>query len=228
MAAQRVVDRHPQARGFCSCSYPPPELGSASPPMPRVRVCDDIPVFRDALSRELSDHGLDVVSCEPLKDSSRERVDLTVCGVIVDHDWGVLQEVVLQQDPVFVIVPEPSEDNEIRALALGAAGVTRRDATLGDIVSGICALQRGYMLIDVALLRRLCLRLTPEPPFQLSPNEREWLRRLAAGATISALARHLGYSDREMHRVMRRLYDRMEVTNLYQALIVATRLELLE
>lgn len=227
MAARRVVDRQPEGPAFCSCSYPPSELGPAWPPVPRVRVCDDIPVFRDALSRELADHGLDVVSCEPLKDVGRDRVDLTVCGVIVDQDWGVLQEV-LQQNPVFVIVPEPSEDNEIRALALGAAGVTRRGAPVGDIVSAICALQRGYMVIDVALLRRLCLRLAPEPPFQLAPNERDWLRRLAAGATISALARDLGYSDREMHRVMRRLYDRMEVTNLYQALIVATRFDLLE
>ncbi len=150
-----------------------------------------------------------------------------MCGVVIDEDWQLLQQA-LQLDQVFAIVPEPFEDNELRALALGAAGVARRGAPLDDIVTAICAIQRGYMVIDLPLLRRLCARLAPEPPFELSPHERQLLQRLAAGATIAALANEFGYSSRDMHRTMRRLYDRMNVPNLYQALILATRLGLLD
>lgn len=220
MAAQRTVETHLDTDTFCSCRAKPEHSDEAAA---RIRISDDIPVFRAALSRELEDHGLKVVAAGP----AAEAVDLAVCGIRTEQDWDSLEQM-LGDTPVFAIVPEPFEDNKVRALGLGAAGAGARNAALPEIVSAICAIPRGFMLIDLQLLQRLCLSLAPEPPFRLSQEEREWLRQLSAGATIASLAREDGYSEREMHRVMRRLYDRMSVDNLYQALMEATRHRLLD
>lgn len=220
MAAQRMLETDPAAVTFCSCRSTREGTAQAAA---RIRISDDIPVFRAALTRELEDHGLEVVA----SGSTGEAVDLAVCGIRIEQDWDSLEEM-LGTSPVFAIVPEPFEDNKLRALGLGAAGASARNAALSDMVSAICAIPRGYMLIDLDLLRRLCLSLAPKPPFRLSGDEREWLRQLSGGATIAALARQGGYSEREMHRIMRRLYDRMDVANLYQALIQATRFRLLD
>lgn len=219
MAARRMIETDPASATFCSCR----SAAEGAPTSARIRISDDIPVFRAALSRELEDHGLEVVATPP----AAGAVDLAVCGIRTDHDWHSL-EAMLGETPVFAIVPEPFEDNKVRALGLGAAGASARNAALADIVSAICAIPRGYMVIDLQLLRRLCLSLAPEPAFQLSQEERGWLRRLSAGTTIASLARDGAYSEREMHRVMRRLYQRMGVANLYQALIEATRYRLLD
>ncbi len=220
MAAQRMLETDPAAATFCSCRSG--AEGAAQTPA-RIHISDEIPVFRAALSRELEDHGLEVI----VTARASETVDLAVCGIRNEQDWSTLEQM-LQDTPVFAIVPEPFEDNKVRALGLGAAGASARNAALPDIVSAICAIPRGFMLIDLQLLQRLCLSLAPEPPFQLSQEEREWLRQLSGGTTIAALAKDGGYSEREMHRVMRRLYDRMDVANLYQALIEATRYRLLD
>lgn len=219
MAAQRAIDIRSAASASCS--------SSASIALTRVRVCDDIPTFRGAISRALGDHGLEVVSCDALVEGGTAHVDLTVCGVLDEHDWQVLQQIAERQR-VFAVVAEPFEENQIRALTLGAAGVARRAAPLDEIVTAICAVPRGYIVIDQQLLRKLCERLVPKPPFELSPHEHQLLQRLATGATIAALADEFGYSNRDMHRTMRRLYDRMQVPNLYQALILATRLGLVD
>lgn len=221
MAAQRAIEMDRDAPGLCSCSIARPNS------RPRVQVCDDIPIFRETLSVELSQHGLEVVQCEPLEAADAAATDLTVCGVAVEDDWATLEEL-LSDGPVFVVVPEPFEDNEVRALRSGAAGVARRGAPSADIVTAICAVPRGYMVIDQELLAKMCSGLAPEPPFELDPHERQLLKRLGEGTTIVALAAEFGYSSRDMHRTMRRLYDRMDVPNLYQALIVATRFGLLD
>lgn len=221
MRAEPVVEIDPGTATLCSCHS---EADSPSDPA-RIRVTDEIPVFRGALTRELEQRGVEVLPTDPVPIA--EAVDLTVCGITTEQDWDAL-EGMLQDAPVFAIVPEPFEDNKVRALWLGAAGVSARNTPLPDLVSAICAIPRGHVIIDLQLLRRLCLSLAPEPPFELSGPERAWLRQLSGGTTIVALARENGYSEREMHRVMRRLYDRMGVSNLYQALIEATRFRLLD
>ena len=56
----------------------------------------------------------------------------------------------------------------------------------------------------------------------------DWLRALAAGATVHQLAERIGYSEREMYRLLRAVYDRLGVPNRTQALVWATRQGILD
>ena len=53
------------------------------------------------------------------------------------------------------------------------------------------------------------------------------LQTMAKGRTVAQLARAVGYSEREMFRLLRQLYDRMGVRNRTEALLKAAQCGLL-
>jgi DNA-binding NarL/FixJ family response regulator len=61
----------------------------------------------------------------------------------------------------------------------------------------------------------------------LPPREVEWLRALADGATVAGLARAVGYSQREMYRLLAGAYSRLGTTSRTDALLRADRLGVL-
>ncbi|HEY0687733.1 MAG TPA: hypothetical protein VGD71_01725, partial [Kribbella sp.] len=56
---------------------------------------------------------------------------------------------------------------------------------------------------------------------RVSENQVRWLRELASGATVAHLANEEGYSEREMYRLLKKLYDRFGVATRTEALIRA-------
>lgn len=65
-------------------------------------------------------------------------------------------------------------------------------------------------------------------PPRLVVAERAWLRELAQGSTVTALARTAGYSEREMYRLLAKLYTRLAATGRTEALLAAERWGLLD
>ncbi|MDQ3641282.1 MAG: hypothetical protein M3450_07420 [Actinomycetota bacterium] len=55
-----------------------------------------------------------------------------------------------------------------------------------------------------------------------------WLQTLARGATVARLAGEVGYSEREMFRILSNLYQRMGVVSRTEALVQAAQWGLLE
>lgn len=51
----------------------------------------------------------------------------------------------------------------------------------------------------------------------------EWLRSLADSATVGRLARLSGYSEREMYRLLNRVYSRIGAQTRTEALLIAQR-----
>lgn len=232
--AQRLADQPPPSSGFCSSSAPsgpryrPP---SSEQPMrievpARVQIVDDIPIFRNGLSEALRERGLDVVAVGP-SPAPVGNPNVVIYCITRDEAWEALHEMCDHQQ-VIAVVQDPVEENELRALTEGAAGAAARSSDVSHVVEAITAVTRGYMLIDLDLVQHLCGHLARRAPYELSLQERRWLTRLSNGVTISVLARDAGYSERAMYRVMRGIYDRMKVDNLYQALIEATRYRLLD
>jgi DNA-binding NarL/FixJ family response regulator len=54
-----------------------------------------------------------------------------------------------------------------------------------------------------------------------SPREIDWLHQLAGGLTVGQLAARVGYSERMMFRLLRELYDRLQVKGRTEALMLA-------
>ena len=61
----------------------------------------------------------------------------------------------------------------------------------------------------------------------ISPWEVHWLQMLANGATVADVARDASYSEREMFRLLNRLYRAMGARNRVEAIVMAARAGLL-
>lgn len=57
----------------------------------------------------------------------------------------------------------------------------------------------------------------------INDQERDWLRWMALGETVAEIAERVGYSERAMFRLLRKLYVRIGVTNRTEALLWASR-----
>jgi DNA-binding CsgD family transcriptional regulator len=57
----------------------------------------------------------------------------------------------------------------------------------------------------------------------MSKRDVEWLRALSQGITVSQLAETMGYSERAMYRLLRDLYQRMDVKTRTEAVLKASQ-----
>ena len=115
----------------------------------------------------------------------------------------------------------------VDGLRAGAVGLlsphTEPDESVAVVQLAVCG--------TTALPQRVALALLPPvsgPAPALSPSERSWLRRLARHATVAQLARSAGYSEREMYRLLARLYARLGTSSRTEALLRAQQWRLLD
>jgi DNA-binding NarL/FixJ family response regulator len=66
------------------------------------------------------------------------------------------------------------------------------------------------------------------PAVKLSAQETQWIRGLASGVTVAELADRVGYSERELYRLLKRLYTRLGVERRSEALVRAGTLGLVD
>jgi DNA-binding NarL/FixJ family response regulator len=82
----------------------------------------------------------------------------------------------------------------------------------------------GSSLLPTEVVRALASASQEVPtgnPTTPSAREIEWLRMLAQGATVAQLANRFDYSERAMFRLLRDLYQRMQVGGRTAALMRA-------
>ncbi|MBT0769499.1 response regulator transcription factor [Kineosporia sp. J2-2] len=114
------------------------------------------------------------------------------------------------------------------AVARGSLGVVEMDADPEIIVEAVRSAARGQFLVP-EVARQLLARSDAEADVPaLGTEEIEWLRRLGQGVTVAALAHAAAYSEREMYRVLSRVYQRLGAASRTQALLNAQRWGLLD
>lgn len=115
-----------------------------------------------------------------------------------------------------------------RALAV-CTGAVPLDAELAAIIATVAAARQGNALLPAEVARELlCATAVPGTPPGLSRQETAWLRRLADGDTVTALARGAGYSEREMYRRLSSMYAQLGAGTRTEALLRAERFGLLQ
>jgi DNA-binding NarL/FixJ family response regulator len=76
------------------------------------------------------------------------------------------------------------------------------------------------VLLPTGVLRAL-LKPAVDTAATLSEREIGWLRRLREGFTVARLAKHAGYSERMMFRLLADLYAKLRVANRTDAIVYA-------
>jgi DNA-binding NarL/FixJ family response regulator len=186
-----------------------------------VAVIDDCAIYRHGLLRALEEAGYRVGSGAEQHDGEPQ---LTVAVVRSDEDRDRLDA---NDDVVVVAVVEDASTAEYaEALAAGASAVVPEDAPVTAVVEAVDAAIKGRTVLPVAVAQELARSAKQWLP-ALADDEVDWLRKLAHGATVAQLAAESFHSERDMYRVLRRLYSRIGVSSRAEAIVAATRLGVL-
>lgn len=199
--------------------------------MPRVRtyVADDHPLYREAVAGALRAlRGIELVGeaadgRQALEDLLRLRPDVALLDVQMPGLGGseVLRRLLDAGVPTHVVflsglaTPELAAD----ALAAGASGVLDKQATADELGAALEAVVRGEQVLSPRL------RGADSP--LLTEREREVLRLVAAGLSAPQIAERLVLSPHTVKTHVRKLFEKLGVTDRAAAVAVAMRRGLL-
>lgn len=187
-----------------------------------VIVDDPLPLVARALTAELGT-GV-VVSTVALDTAWRPSADVAVVVVslVDERAWRALRRLAdASSTAVVALLDEPTTTMTRDALRAGATSVCDRGATAREIAGVIeCTLAGGAVIPA-----RVAEREVDERAW--SDEERSWLRDLAAGDSVGALAWRYGFSRRTMARRLHDVYRRLGTTRQAPALAEAARRGLL-
>lgn len=111
----------------------------------------------------------------------------------------------------------------------GASAVLPVASATAWLVVAVEALGSGLSIAPESVLRGWALSGSADRDQSvITDQEVDWLRIIGSGVTISRLADTVGYSERNMKRLLARTYRKLGATTKTQALVEAARLRLLE
>lgn len=208
----------------------------------RVLVGDDHPLYRDGVVRALTNSGrTEVVSAvgdgTAALDGIREhQPDVALLDYHMPGIDGitVTHAVVRDRLPTRVLLLSASTEGEVvyRAIQDGAAGYLSKAADRDDIVAAVIACARGENVLPPELVTTLAAQVhrqaTGDDTPALSGREREILQLIADGKSVPEMAGQLFLAPTTVKTHIRRLYEKLGVSDRGAAVAVAMRNRLLE
>jgi DNA-binding NarL/FixJ family response regulator len=190
-----------------------------------IAVSDPLPVYRRGLIATLRDAGFHSEAPDDLlawiRQDHRRVVLLTLEA---PSDWTLLAELRHTRPDLLVVavLGDVSVQTHIRAIVAGAVAAVPRDASPEVVRRVFKEAVEGFSVLPVEVVQALAApHHRPETGPTPAPHEVAWLRELASGLTVAHLAERSGYSERAMFRLLRDLYQRLEVRGRTEALIMA-------
>jgi len=130
---------------------------------------------------------------------------------------------------VVVLLPEISPNVLREAILAGACAVAGWDTSSAELVALITAGLESRTILPTHMLQELATVAEHRSNVgELNQEQVEWLQALAKGITVNKLAESISYSEREVYRLLRALYDRLGVGNRTEALIWAAQRGIVE
>lgn len=192
----------------------------------RVVIVDPAAAYRRGLGAALIEAGFVVTEGAALDERSPARGPETLVLTLRAPDQLNEIKTILAAEPdtgVVVLVEERRADIVADALRAGAAAVIERNAPPELVVDAIRACGEQHALVPLWAARAISARFPARPDRWVTDEELAWLRLLADGRTVAALADEVGYSEREMFRNLHDLYTRIGAPNRTAALLWAQR-----
>jgi two-component system, NarL family, nitrate/nitrite response regulator NarL len=206
-----------------------------------VYIADDHPVFREGLTRAVSEHpGFELAgeaadgraALEEIRvlrpevallDVTMPQLDgVEVLGAITDE--GLPTRVVL-------LSAHLSAHAVFRGMSRGAAGYLTKTADRDAILEALAAAARGEVQmppeVQAELIGELRRHVATDQP-RLTPRESEVLRMVAEGLTTPEIARQLVLGTATVKSHLQTLYDKLGVSDRAAAVAVAMRQGILE
>jgi DNA-binding NarL/FixJ family response regulator len=190
----------------------------------RVAVVDPLPMFVRGLVHALTEQGHPADGPDDLTQWLQQPGPAVVLLTVArEQDWLRLAETAhLRPDvQLIAVLPDAGTDNYLRALDSGAVAAIARDATEGMVGDVVHAALSGHCLLPLDTVRHLMAGKHPANGSTPTDDERDWIRQLATGMTVAQLAKHAGYSERMMFRLLARLYSKLGASNRTMAIIRA-------
>lgn len=207
------------------------------PPV-RVLVCEDHPMFADAIRATLeSDPGLRVIGhaatgSECLRDHAALRPDLTIVDVGLPDMTGIaVTKSITTNHPgakVLVLSASDRPADMVAALEAGAVGYLQKYLPAAEVVAQVHQAAAGSDAFDGATATSLVsvLRASRAPRsggLRLSAREIEMLQLIADGSQNSDIAETLHLSIHTVKGTVKQLFGRLGVNDRAAAVAVGLR-----
>jgi DNA-binding NarL/FixJ family response regulator len=201
----------------------------------RLLLAEDHPVVRVGLERLLANvEDIDIVGtasngAEAVEQCDRLQPDVVLMDLSMPVVGGV--EATAQIDAahdgairVVVLTSFSDRDQVLAALDAGASGYLLKDADPDELIRGIRAAARGEAPIAPKAAREvLATRSEQRREPELSNREREVLALVARGLPNKRIALELSISEKTVKSHLSNLFERLGVTDRYQAALWAQR-----
>jgi DNA-binding NarL/FixJ family response regulator len=191
----------------------------------RIAVSDPLPVYRRGIMATLGEAGFYPEAPDDLlawiRQEHRRAILLTLDA---PSDWTLLAELRYTRSDLVVVavLSDVSVQSYVKAIITGAAAAVPRDASPEAVRRVFEEVVEGFSVLPVEVVQALAApHRRIETGSVPAARELDWLRELAGGATVAQLAKNSGYSERAMFRLLRDLYQRMDVGTRTEALILA-------
>jgi len=196
----------------------------------RVMVVDDHPLWRDAVERDLTAAGLDVVAVaadgrEALARFPAARPDVVVLDLQIPPPDGVqvTAEVVAQAPGVRVLVLSASGEQAdvLAAVKAGATGYLVKSASREELLSAVRRVAEGDPVFTPGLaglvlgeFQRISEAPTPDPGEpRLTDRETEVLKMVAKGMSYRQIAERLVLSHRTVQNHVQNILTKLQMHN---------------
>ena len=191
----------------------------------RVLVCDDHPIVRKGLREILEQAGAPVTvgeaasAAEGLALARKQPWDIVVLDITMPGRSGLelLKELKSERPnvPVLVLSVHPAEQYAVRVLRAGASGYLTKESAPEELLTAIRHIVRGGRYISPSVgetlvddLDRPVERL---PHQTLSDRKFEIMRLLAAGKSVSEIAKQLRLSVKTVSTYRARVLEKLNL-----------------
>lgn len=206
----------------------------------RILLADDHPVYCDGLSEAVSARDeLELVAVATDGGQAislvREHLpDVAVLDVKMPDMSGldVAAAILREGLPTRTLLLSAFDDEEIivRAVSLGVGGYMLKDASRVAICDAMVAVAEGRVILapEAQAAVAMGLRARRAPPMIITAREREILQLTADGMSAAAVGKALFLSPATVKTHLRRIYEKLGVSERAAAVAVAMRMGILE
>ena len=205
--------------------------GMGADSTPTVMVVDDHPIWRDAVARDLTEDGFNVVATAEGVAAARRRAAVVHPDVVVmdmrlaDGDGAQATAEVLAVSPssrILVLSASDERDDVLEAVKAGATGYLVKSASKQELGEAVGATAEGRAVFTPGLAglvlgeyRRIAQNpgAGPAGTPSLTERETEVLRYVAKGLTAKQIAGRLSLSHRTVENHVQATFRKLQVAN---------------